>query len=156
MNKLDFTIGARVYCRDGKFGKLVKVVIDWDTQDLKSLVVEKGFLSKRYRVFPVSLVSVAAANEVHLLLANDEWTDYPAYNEEAYEIWPTPWEERPLPKTNTVQTVVKILDPSEVDGGHILFSTGTDALGPASELKEENKKLWLFLLALLTFTLTGI
>lgn len=138
MNKFDFTIGARVYCRDGKFGKLVKVVVDRETQDLKSLVVEKGFLSKRYRVFPLSLVSAAAANEVHLLLTNDEWASYPAYKEEEYEILATPWEERPLPQTDpsTTPTAVKILDPSEVDGGHILFMQnrpGSETLASAGD-----------------------
>lgn len=122
MNEFVFPIGAQVYCRDGKFGKLVKVVVEPETQCVKGLIVEKGFLSKRRRVFPVSLVSSAAADAVHLLLTNDEWANYPAYKEEEFEVWPTSWEQRPLPgpEIPTIKTAVHSLDPYAIDDDAVL------------------------------------
>lgn len=118
MNKFDLMIGAQVYCQDGKFGKLVKVVVKSKTQRVKSLVIEKGFLTKRHRVFPVSLVSSAAAGEVYLRLKNDDWRDYPAYQQEDFEVL------RPLPEPDTPakDTAVQIYNPYEVDGGDILIA----------------------------------
>jgi len=151
MSKFDFTISARVYCRDGKFGKLVKVVVEPKTLQVKGLIVEKGFLSKRLRVFPVSLVSLATGDAVHLQLTNDEWANYPAYNEEEYEVLALPWEQRPLPEPEapTIKTSIQSRDPFESPGGHILTARSQ------VPLKSAGNVLPLLLFALLTFILAA-
>jgi hypothetical protein len=59
MNKFDFNIGATVHCKNGKFGKLQKLVVDPKSMEITDLVVGKGFLRIEERIVPVSVVDCA-------------------------------------------------------------------------------------------------
>lgn len=81
MAKLDLSIGAQVHCKDGHFGKLVKIVVDPQTQQVTDLIVEKGLLLKEDRVLPVSTVDRVSEGAVHLNVYCREMPDYTAYRE---------------------------------------------------------------------------
>lgn len=81
MAKLDLSIGAQVHCKDGHFGKLVKIVVDPATQQVTDLVVEKGLLLKEDRVLPVSTVDRVTEDAVHLNVFCREMPDYAVYRE---------------------------------------------------------------------------
>ena len=80
-----FTIGAEVLCRNGKCGKLAKIAVDPETWEVKDLIVEEGFLLKRARVFPISLVESATPEEIMLALDAEELPNYREYEESEYE-----------------------------------------------------------------------
>jgi uncharacterized protein YrrD len=106
------TIGAHVYSKGGKFGKLTKVAIDPNTWQVTDLIVEDGFLMKRSRVFPVSLISAAMAQEIHLAITDDELDDFQDYKEDEYEYLSSDWEETTLPDAgaHSVETAAQLLD----------------------------------------------
>jgi uncharacterized protein YrrD len=81
MAKLDLSIGAQVHCKDGHFGKLVKIVVDPHTQQVTDLIVEKGLLLKEDRVLPVSTVERITEDAVYLNVSCTEMPDYSAYRE---------------------------------------------------------------------------
>ncbi|HEX6386047.1 MAG TPA: BON domain-containing protein [Anaerolineae bacterium] len=85
MNEFDFNIGAQVHCQDGKCGKLAKVVVNPETLQVTDLIVEEGFLLKRARVFPISVVETATAEEIHLSINSDELGNFREYREVEYE-----------------------------------------------------------------------
>lgn len=82
---IDLNIGADVHCRDDKCGKLTKVVIDPDTMQVKSIVVEEGLLLKRARVLPIDTVTSTGDETIYLSLSSDELTTYPDYKETEFE-----------------------------------------------------------------------
>lgn len=81
MAKLDFDIGARVYCKDGDCGKLLKVVVDPYTQRVIDLIVEKGLLLKKDRVLPAEVIGRTSNGDVYLDIAGDALEAYPEYRE---------------------------------------------------------------------------
>lgn len=81
MTKFHFNIGAEVHCKDGHYGKLLKVVVDPHTERVTDLIVEKGFLLKTDRVVPVSAVESTTDDEIHLSITGDKLEDYPEYRE---------------------------------------------------------------------------
>jgi osmotically-inducible protein OsmY len=81
MAKLDLSIGAQVHCKDGHFGKLVKIVVDPQTQQVTDLIVERGLLLKEDRVLPVSTVDHIAEGAIHLNIDCAEVTDFSPYRE---------------------------------------------------------------------------
>lgn len=85
MNEFNLNIGAQVFCSDGKCGSLAKVALHPETRQVTHLIVEEGFLMKRARVFPFSLVDSAIPAEIHLLLHSDDLDNYPVYREETIE-----------------------------------------------------------------------
>jgi uncharacterized protein YrrD len=89
MAEFDFNIGARVMCEDGKCGRLHKVVVDRETQEVSDLVVEKGFLMKQDRVLPIELVDKATQNEIRLSVTGDQLSRFEAYDEKTVEV-PSP------------------------------------------------------------------
>jgi len=86
MSGLIFNIGASVYCKDGRCGRLKKVVVNPRTERITDLIVEKGFLLKRDRVLPVSVVERAGENEIHLSINSDQLDRYPEYHEEQFKV----------------------------------------------------------------------
>lgn len=90
--QIDLHIGAQVYCRDGACGKLIKVVVDPNTKQVRDLIVEKGFLQKQDRVLPVSIVEAATPDEIHVAVASDKLRDYPEYREADFALPAPEWE----------------------------------------------------------------
>lgn len=79
--KLDLNIGAQVYSKDGHCGKLVKVVVNPDTQQVTELIVENGLLVKHALAVPVAAVERVADNEIYLNLDSNEFNNVPVYRE---------------------------------------------------------------------------
>jgi len=85
MDEFDFNIGAQVHCRDGKCGRLSKVVVNPDTLQVTDLIVEEGFLLKRARVFPISVVERTTEQDIYLSVHSDDLGSYREYREVEYE-----------------------------------------------------------------------
>jgi osmotically-inducible protein OsmY len=68
MARLDFHLGAQVYCKDRACGKLLKVVANPGTMQITDLIVQTGLFLKTNRVVPVSVVEKAAGRGVRLAL----------------------------------------------------------------------------------------
>lgn len=81
MDELTLIIGARVYGKNGKCGRLSQVVVDPDTWRVTHIIVEEGFLQRRSRVFPISTVAQATTGDIYLPLDDEELNNYPEYNE---------------------------------------------------------------------------
>lgn len=81
MAKLDLHIGAQVHCRDQHWGKLVKLVVDPQTQQVTDLIVEKGLLLKEDRVLPITTVERVTEQEICLNIRSDEVSGYPEYQQ---------------------------------------------------------------------------
>jgi osmotically-inducible protein OsmY len=81
MTKFHFNIGAEVHCKDGQYGKLLKVVVNPHTERVTDLIAEKGFLLKTDRVVPVSAVESTIDEEIRLSITGDKLEDYPEYRE---------------------------------------------------------------------------
>jgi len=81
MAKLDLNIGAQVHCKDQHCGKLIKLVVDPEAQQVTDLIVEKGLLLKHDRVFPLSTIEWVTESEIYLNLQNDELSNYAEYHE---------------------------------------------------------------------------
>jgi len=79
MAKLDLNIGAQVHCIDQPYGKLVKLVVDLQTQQVTDLIVEKGLLIKHDRVLPVATVDRITEKEIYLNIHSNELNNYPEY-----------------------------------------------------------------------------
>jgi hypothetical protein len=112
MSEHHLTIGAHVYCADGKFGKLTRVAIEPDTWQVTDLIVEEGFLLKCSRVFPISLVSSATGEEIHLSIGEDALASFQQYSEEEFEVFSGPWKQFGPPGSSIGdgETVVHVLD----------------------------------------------
>ena len=85
MNQFDFDIGAQVHCQDGNCGRLAKVVVDPETQQVTNLIVEAGFLLKRARVFPIAVVETTTAEGIYLSIVSADLSNYPEYREVEHE-----------------------------------------------------------------------
>jgi len=85
MVQYDLNIGAQVRCTDGTCGRLLKVVIDPQTERVTDLVVERGFLLTTDRVVPTDVVRRAAGEEVHLDISSQDLADYPEYRDVEFE-----------------------------------------------------------------------
>lgn len=81
MNKIKLSIDARVYCKNGKCGKLSQVVVNPAGWRVTHIVVEEGFLQRRSRVFPISVVQQTTTGDIFLSLTEDELRAYPNYQE---------------------------------------------------------------------------
>ena len=87
-----FKIGANVYTTDGPAGKLMKVVIDPDTERVTHLVVEKGFLQKTDRVVPIDALGETADDGLHLTLSTAALEQYPQFRESEFRVPDAGWE----------------------------------------------------------------
>jgi osmotically-inducible protein OsmY len=81
MAKLDLHIGAQVHCKDQPCGKLVKLVVDPQTQQVTDLIVEKGLLLKQRRVLPITTVERVTEQEICLTIHSHEVSSYPEYHQ---------------------------------------------------------------------------
>ena len=89
---LDFDIGAKVQCRDGSCGKLIRVVIDPDTDSVVALVVESGLLQKDARIVPLRLVEAASPDTIQLDIDSERLEDFVEYTETEYAALPPDWQ----------------------------------------------------------------
>jgi uncharacterized protein YrrD len=94
MGEFDLNIGAQVRCEDGKCGRLHKVVVNPDTQEVSDLILEKGFLLTEDRVLPIGSVEEATAQEIRLSITADELTHFEAYDEKVFEVPGPAWQQR--------------------------------------------------------------
>ncbi len=85
MNEMELNLGAKIHCVNGECGKLAKLVLQPDTFIVTHFIAEEGFLLKRARVFPISLVARTTTNDIYLNGTSDQLTDYPDYHEETIE-----------------------------------------------------------------------
>lgn len=92
MAKFDFNIGSRVHCKDGNCGKLLKVVVDPDTETITDLIVQKGILLTTDRVVPAVLVEKATEEEILLSINSDQLENYPEYREDEVQVPKPSWE----------------------------------------------------------------
>jgi uncharacterized protein YrrD len=81
MAAFDFRMGAQVHCTDGSCGKLVKLVLDPQTQQVTDLIVEKGFLLKKDRVLPLATVERVSEYDIYLNIPSEDLKDYAEYSE---------------------------------------------------------------------------
>lgn len=85
MDELELIIGARVYCKNGKCGRLTKVAVEPQSGRVTHIIVEDGFLQRHSRAFPISAVAQATTGDIYLELAEDDLGRYPQYQEEIVE-----------------------------------------------------------------------
>lgn len=81
MAKLDLHIGAQVHCKDQHCGKLAKLVVDPQTQQVTDLIVKKGLLLTQDWVLPITTVERVTEQEICLNIRNHELGDYPEYHQ---------------------------------------------------------------------------
>jgi osmotically-inducible protein OsmY len=93
VTKFGFRIGAQVVCRDGRCGRLLKVVVDPDSEQVTDLIVEKGFLLTTDRIVPVAAVERATEEEIELSIVSEDLEGYPEYHEDEMTA-PAPHQER--------------------------------------------------------------
>lgn len=79
MYEFDLKLGATVNCTDGKCGQLAKYAVNPGTHEVRSLIVEKGFLLKEARIFPVELVERVSADGIDLDLESQAIGNYHQY-----------------------------------------------------------------------------
>lgn len=85
MEELELVVGARVYCRNGKYGRLSKIVVDPRRSYVTHIIVEEGFLKKRFCVLPISIVEQATTGDVYLGVGDDEMANFPELDPHAHE-----------------------------------------------------------------------
>ena len=78
---ITLNIGAAVHCKNGRAGRLVKIVVDPHTKRITDLIVEKGHLQKKDRVLPLSTVELATKDAIYLKIDCAELVNYPEYRE---------------------------------------------------------------------------
>ncbi|MGD2159315.1 MAG: PRC-barrel domain-containing protein [Anaerolineales bacterium] len=83
-NKYNLQIGTQVHCKDGRCGKLRKVVVDPDTQRIIELIVEKGFLLKEDRVVPIKSVEKTTEDNIHISIGSTELDTLRNYDEKEF------------------------------------------------------------------------
>lgn len=92
MKQFDFQIGAQIHCRDGRIGTLEKLVVDPHNKRVIDLIVEKGFLQKKDRVLPLSIVDRVEDDNIYLTIHSTELPNYPFYKEEEFYVPAPGWE----------------------------------------------------------------
>lgn len=85
MNEFDLKLGATVYCTDGKCGQLAKYVVDPKTHEVQNLIVEKGFLLKEARIFPIALVERVTGDGIELSIGSSAVEQYRKYQQKKVE-----------------------------------------------------------------------
>lgn len=75
---MEFREGASVYTSDGKeAGRLHRVVIHPETNEVTHIVVQRGLFNKEDKVVPVVNVASATQDEVHLQCSGEELNEMP-------------------------------------------------------------------------------
>jgi uncharacterized protein YrrD len=109
MAGFDFDIGAQVYCEEEACGKLLKVVVDPQSERVTDLIVARGFLQRIDRVLPVSDVEKTTDQGIYLSIGSDDleesteyreiefrepapgWNKNGRYRADQVACWPSPW-----------------------------------------------------------------
>jgi uncharacterized protein YrrD len=89
---LNFDIGARAHCHDGPCGKLVRLVVDPETEDVTDLIIEKGFLQKHDRVIPISVVKSTVDGEIRLAMESHSLNEFPEFREVEFRVPGLGWD----------------------------------------------------------------
>lgn len=85
-------IGATVHALDGRYGTLVKVVVDPHVRRVTHMIVRKGWLLTEDRVLPIERVARVDKDGIYLNAPSAELNQHPRYEEEAF-VEPLPgWE----------------------------------------------------------------
>ena len=78
---MEFRIGATVLDRDGRhLGKLKHIILDPKTKSVVEIVVQEGGFSGRDPLIPVSAVTQASHDAVHLDLVHDRLDKFQAFS----------------------------------------------------------------------------
>jgi hypothetical protein len=88
MNDFTFNFGSIVRCFDDQCGKLAKVIFDPENWQVTNLIVEEGYLLKKARIFPKTVVDWATAEENSISEQEDELRSYPENREKDVEKMP--------------------------------------------------------------------
>src|SRR5579875_3075428 len=78
---LDIKIGSAVQCRDGRAGRIIKLVVAPGSKRVTHLVVERGLLLHRDVVVPIERVARTEGDTVVLDMSGDDLNALPAYAE---------------------------------------------------------------------------
>jgi len=132
-----------VHCKDQHCGKLVKLVVDPQTQQVTDLVVEKGLLLKQDRVIPVSTIERVTEREIYLNLRSHEVSTYPEYHQVEIKV-PAP--DAPayassttlIPGYGTIREPVVPLVRKRVHQG---IAAGQAVIGRGTEVESQHKAL---------------
>lgn len=82
---MQITVNAEVVTLDGqKVGKIDRVVLDPNSNELTHLVVQKGFLFTKDKVVPLDCVESASGEQVVLKEGQLDLDDYPDFEETHY------------------------------------------------------------------------
>ena len=81
MDELTFSFGTKVHCLDDTYGSLGRIALNPETFQVADLIVENGFLFKRARVVPMSLVSSISEDGIYLSASQDEMRQLFEYRE---------------------------------------------------------------------------
>ncbi len=109
---MEVDVGAKVFTRDGKeVGRVDRVVMMPEKNELISIVVHKGFLLPRDTVIPVEDIESADKNAVHLKITAKEVENLPQFIPENYTVPPSHW----TPPSVYVPAYVLVPVPGYVD-----------------------------------------
>ena len=81
MTKYNFNVGARVHCKDGVGGKLIKVILNPQTQQVTDLVIQRGYLLTTDCVLPITVVEQASGSDVILSISRQTLGEYSEHRE---------------------------------------------------------------------------
>jgi cell shape-determining protein MreC len=86
MNRYDFNIGIKIQCKNGRCGKLRKLVVDKKTLEITDLIVDKGYLMTTDRVIPISDIEQVTDDYIYLSVTKSEFDMYPKYDAYQYDV----------------------------------------------------------------------
>jgi hypothetical protein len=81
VNPLDIKIGSRVRCRDGRAGRVIKLVVEPSSKRMTHVIVERGVLLHHDVAVPIERVERVQDGWVVLALSVEELSALPAYAE---------------------------------------------------------------------------
>lgn len=100
---LDIKIGSTVQCRDGRAGRVIKLVVDPASKRVTHIVVERGVLLHHDVVVPIERVERVEGDVVVLDVNADELNALPEYKEIDYAVPDAGWaEQHGYPPTDTL------------------------------------------------------
>ena len=114
---ITLNIGAAVHCKNGRAGRLVKIVVDPHTKRITDLIVEKGHLQKKDRVLPLSAVELTTKDDIYLKIDCAELANYPEYREVEFTM-PAPGAYNPY-GSNEVLHWATAYGPVTIDDYHV-------------------------------------
>src|ERR1041385_2970667 len=78
-------IGVRVQSSDGKdLGAIRNLIVDVESREVRSVVVEKGFLFKEDREVPLGQLTERSNGFIRLNMTSEEADNLPVYDESRY------------------------------------------------------------------------